>query len=109
MVSQLIQLIKRDNLFLAIRGKKNDGNRYIYSALNKGEGCILTLQVIKKNKKIIKINNPISFLNRFADLKRQNTSAKIIVITGSAGKTSLKELIKNLLKNFGKTYPHLNL
>ena len=37
-------------------------------------------------------------------LKRDNTTAKIIAITGSAGKTSLKNLIKDLLKNFGKTY-----
>ena len=97
--------IKRDNLFLAIKGEKNDGNKYVYSALNKGAGCILSTSSFKKNdKKIIKINNPISFLNRFALLKRKNTFANIIAITGSAGKTSLKVLIKNLLKHFGKTY-----
>ena len=46
----------------------------------------------------------MSFLNNFAKLKREYTSAKIIAITGSAGKTSLKNLIKELLQNFGKTY-----
>ena len=30
--------------------------------------------------------------------------AQIIAVTGSAGKTSLKNLIKDLLRNFGKTY-----
>ncbi len=97
--------MKRDNLFLAIKGKKNDGNKHIYSAINKRAGCILSTSSFKKNnKRIIKINNPISFLNRFASLKRENTFAKIIAVTGSAGKTSLKDLIKNLLKNFGKTF-----
>ena len=44
------------------------------------------------------------FLNQFAKLKREQSSAKIIAITGSTGKTSLKNLTKDLLKNFGKTY-----
>ena len=37
-------------------------------------------------------------------IKKENSSAKIIAVTGSAGKTSLKNLIQELLQNFGKTY-----
>ena len=97
--------LKQDNLFLAMKGKKNDGNKFIHQALKKGAGCILTSsKPIKYKKKIIKINSTTSFLNNFAKLKREYTSAKIIAITGSAGKTSLKNLIKELLQNFGKTY-----
>ena len=97
--------LKQDNLFLAMKGKKNDGNKFIQQALKKGAGCILTSsKPIKHKKKIIKINSTMSFLNNFAKLKREYTSAKIIAITGSAGKTSLKNLIKELLQNFGKTY-----
>ena len=44
-----------------------------------------------KNKKIIKIQNPIVFLNEFAKYKRYHSSAKIIAVTGSAGKTSFKK------------------
>ena len=97
--------IKKNNLFLAIKGKKFDGNRFVKNALKKGAGCVVTSSSIKKNnKKIIKVNEPLNFLNQFAKNKRELTSAKIIAITGSAGKTSLKNLIKNLLQNFGKTY-----
>ena len=46
----------------------------------------------------------ISFLNQFAKHKRELSTSKIIAVTGSAGKTSLKNLIKNILQNFGKTY-----
>ena len=42
-------------------------------------------------------------MNKYAKLKRDYTPAKILAITGSAGKTSLKNLIKNLLQNFGET------
>ena len=45
----------------------------------------------------------MTFLNNFASKKREKTHAKILAITGSAGKTSLKNLIKDLLQNFGET------
>ena len=51
----------------------------------------------------------LSFLKQFAKLKRQNSLAKIIAITGSAGKTSLKNLIKQLLQNFEILILHLDL
>mgnify|MGYP001249332257 FL=1 len=96
--------IKRGNLFLAIKGKKTDGNKFINVALRKGAGCIISSKVLKKNnKKIIKVKNSNSFLNNFAKLKRELSLAKIIAVTGSAGKTSLKNLIRDLLQNFGKT------
>ena len=97
--------LKKDNLFLALKGKKFDGNKFVKQALKKKAGCIVsTSNIKKKSKKIIKVNNSVFFLKQFAKLKRKNTLAKIIAITGSAGKTSLKDLIKNLLSDFGKTY-----
>jgi len=51
----------------------------------------------------IKVKNEIEFLNKYASKKREKTRAEIIAVTGSAGKTSLKNLIKDLLNNFGKT------
>ena len=97
--------IKKDNLFLAIKGKKVDGNKFVYEALKKGAGCSVSSSILTKhNKKIIKIKDPNLFLNRFAKSKREHTLAKIIAVTGSAGKTSLKNLIRDLLQNFGRTY-----
>ncbi len=99
------RLVKKNNLFLALKGKNNNGSNFINEAFKKGAACIISNSNINlKKKKIIKTKNPILFLNQFAELKRKYTSAKIIAITGSAGKTSLKNLIKNILQNFGKTH-----
>ena len=94
--------LKKNNLFFALKGKNNDGNKFIKEAFKKRSSVIVTSSK-KKKKKIIKVKNSISFLNHFAKLKREHSSAKIIAITGSAGKTSLKNLIKNIFKSFGKT------
>ncbi len=94
--------IKKNQLFLAIKGKNNDGNKFIPHAKKKGASYIISAQS-NKNKSIL-VRNPLSFLNEFAILKRENCNAKIIAITGSTGKTSLKNLLKILLENFNSTY-----
>ena len=43
-------------------------------------------------------------MKKLAFLKRNFTNAKIIAVTGSSGKTTVKDLIGNLLKNYGETY-----
>ncbi len=98
------RLIKKENLFLAIKGKRNNGNKFIKEAFKKGAACVVSDSDQKSKKRIIKVKNSISFLRSFAKFKRENSSANIISITGSAGKTSLKNLLNQLLKNFGKTY-----
>ena len=99
------RMIKKNNLFLTIKGKNNDGSKFIPDALKKGAKYIVSSKVIKKfKKKTIKVKNEIIFLNQFAKYKRKNSIAKIIAITGSAGKTSLKNLITELLQNFDSTY-----
>ena len=98
------RMLKKDNLFLTIKGKNNNGAKFVTKALKKGAKYIVSSQNIKKQKnKIIKVKNEIKFLNKYASKKREKTRAKIIAVTGSAGKTSLKNLIKDLLNNFGKT------
>tara|TARA_B100000963_G_C22601395_1_gene660396 strand:+ start:5 stop:1936 length:1932 start_codon:yes stop_codon:yes gene_type:complete len=97
--------VKKDNLFLAIKGKNNDGNKFIDIALKKGARFVATSKNSKKYKnKIIKIKNSFSFLNKFANLKRKTSRSKIIGITGSAGKTSLKNMLFELLQNKQNTF-----
>ena len=98
------RMIKKNNLFLTIKGENNDGIKFIPDALKKGAKYIISSKVFKKyRKKTVKVKNEILFLKDFAKLKREYSLAKIIAVTGSAGKTSLKNLITQLLQNFGKT------
>ncbi len=98
--------IKKGNLFIAIKGKHDDGHNYIKQANLNGASNF----VISKNfsmlpkKKVIKVDNTYNFLKKLAFLKRKYTKGKIVAVTGSSGKTSVKNLIGNLLNNYGKTY-----
>ena len=99
------RVVKKENLFLTIKGKNNDGSKFISEAIKRGASYIVSSKKFKKfKKKLIHVNNEITFLNNFALGKRTYTNAKILGITGSAGKTSLKNLVNNLLENYGKTF-----
>ena len=51
-------------------------------------------KIKKSQNKFIKVDNEIKFLRYFSSKKRENSAAEIIAITGSAGKTSLKNLTR---------------
>jgi len=102
--------MKKNNLFFAIKGKNTDGHKFVNEAIRKGAiKCVVSRKIkhVSKNK-IIKVKNTFSSLNDLARVNRNNTSAQIIGITGSVGKTTLKNLISFALKNYGKVYysPH---
>ncbi len=99
------RVVKKNNLFLTIKGKNNNGVKFIPNALKKGAQYIISSNYLKKYKnKTIKVKNEIKFLNRFASEKRKISKARVFAVTGSAGKTSLKNLLKKLLQNFGDTF-----
>ena len=98
--------VKKGNLFIAIKGPKNNGHQFISEAIKNGANfCVISEKIkILKKKKLIMCSDTRQFLNCLAVLKRKKTSSKIIAITGSSGKTTAKNLLGNILKNFGNTY-----
>ena len=98
--------IKKDNLFISIKGKNYDGHIFVKEALkNKANYCVVQKKInnLSKNK-LIRCTSTINFLNRLAILKRNNIHSKVIAITGSSGKTTLKTLLGKTLSEYGKTY-----
>jgi murE/murF fusion protein len=98
--------IKKGNLFVGIKGKNYDGNYFAKEALkNKANYCVVQKNINKLNKKkLIKYYDTIKFLNKLALLKRNHINTKVIAITGSSGKTTLKTLIGKTLNEYAKTY-----
>ena len=98
--------IKKDNFFIAIKGKNYNGHSFVKEALKKKASyCIIQKNIKKINKKrLIKCDDTIVFLNKLAALKRKSIDAKIIAVTGSSGKTTLKTLLGKTLSKHGKTY-----
>ena len=97
--------VKKNDIFFAIRGRKNDGNKFVEEALKKKASIVVVNKIKKKldYKKQIKVINSLKFLTKTSTIFRENIDAKIIAITGSCGKTTLKELLGKTLKKISKT------
>jgi murE/murF fusion protein len=96
--------IKKNDIFFAIRGKKNDGNKFIDQAFRK-KASLTIVNKINKNYNItrqIKVKDSLKFLTESSKTFRENINTKIIAITGSAGKTTLKELLGSSLSKISK-------
>ena len=96
--------IKKDDIFFAIKGKKNDGNKFVGEAFNRKASIAIVNKINKNynNKKQIKVRDTLKFLTQCSKIYRQNINTKIIAITGSCGKTTLKELLGSSLKKIYK-------
>ena len=98
--------IKKNDLFIAIKGKKKDGHNYVRAALKKGAIKSIVTKKIKNvsiNKQI-KVKNSLKALNEIGRITRDFSNSTIIGITGSSGKTSLKNFLSYSLKVFGNVY-----
>ncbi len=95
--------IDKGDVFVALAGKNNHGNNFIQIAIKKGAKYIITDQkpdLNSKNKKIIIVKNSLKFLKAISIKKRKLYNGKVIGITGSIGKTSIKENLKFFLSPY---------
>jgi len=96
--------IKKNDIFFAIKGKNKNGNFFIKEAFSKGASLAIVNKInkLKDISKQIKVENTLKALTTTSSILRENYFSKIIAITGSCGKTSLKELIGKTLKKISK-------
>ena len=97
--------IKKDDVFFAIKGKRVDGNKFISEAFKKKSSLAIVNKINKDypSSKQIKVDNTLNFLSKCSTILRENTAAKIISITGSCGKTTLKDMVGYTLGKISKT------
>ena len=84
----------KDKIFLAIKGEKFDGNNFALDCYNKGCRYFILSENIKmpEDSKVFYHNDTILFFIKLAREYRRRFDIPIIAITGSCGKTTVKEL-----------------
>ncbi len=99
--------VKPGNIFFAIKGLKDDGNKYVEEAINKGAVLIFSEDELNgnKNSKVIsfKVNGIRRLMARISGIYFNDPSAnlRLIGITGTNGKTTTSYLIKSFLEDAG--------
>ncbi|AIL64883.1 UDP-N-acetylmuramoyl-tripeptide--D-alanyl-D- alanine ligase [Rickettsiales bacterium Ac37b] len=91
------RLIKHGNIFVAFKGKETDGHLYLEDAFSKGAVAAMVEYIPESNPHhypLLLIGDNLQALRTFAAYNRDRLDTTMIAITGSAGKTSTKEMIK---------------
>ena len=95
--------IKKNDIFFGIRGKKLNGSKFANEAIKNGASLAIVDNLYgKKNIKKIKVSNVLNFFLKSSNKVRISSDIMAIAITGSAGKTSLKELLGQSLSKIDK-------
>jgi UDP-N-acetylmuramoyl-tripeptide--D-alanyl-D-alanine ligase len=100
--------LKPDETFIALRGPNRDGHAFVAAALDQGAA----LAIVDRNfppsaheEKLLRVEDTMAALNDLGRASRMRaTKAKIIAVTGSAGKTGTKEALKLALTPSGTVH-----
>lgn len=92
--------IEKGDVFFAFVGEHLDGHYFVNEAINRGASLVIVQKKMTLSKKVpmIQVQDPKVALQQLAQFLRQKYSEiPLIAITGSAGKSTTKELTYHLL------------
>ena len=114
--------IAAGDLFIAIRGDRFDGNAYVAEAVRKGASSAIVSDSALAGAEelagtpLIVVSDTIAALQLLANRVRRSSGAAVVAVTGSAGKSTTKEITATFLsaryrvfRNRGNLNNHIGL
>jgi UDP-N-acetylmuramoyl-tripeptide--D-alanyl-D-alanine ligase len=114
--------LKRGDLFVAIRGERFDGSEFAGRAIESGAAGVVVPRGWRDRAAstgaaaIVEVDDPTVALQQLAHAIRRESGTKVVAITGSAGKTTTKEVTSEFLgtryrvvRNRGNFNNHIGL
>jgi alanine racemase len=91
-----------DVLFIALRGPNHDGHRFIEQLYGSGVRLFLVDSVPHNcmdmtGAGFVRVNDTLEALHRLAQWRRESFKGKVIAVTGSTGKTIVKEWLAGVM------------
>jgi alanine racemase len=90
--------LAQNSLFIAINTPKNNGHNYVPQAIRQHIAGLIVSEIPKEACNFILVKNTLSALQTLAANHRKRYEIPVIAITGSNGKTIVKEYINHLLQ-----------
>ncbi len=102
------RIVEKGDTYIGIKGEVFNGNSFYKDAINKGAKiCILDDKSVLdggyKKAAIILVDDTIKAIQELAKYKRSLYNIPVIAITGSVGKTSVKDMVYTVLSSQYKT------
>jgi UDP-N-acetylmuramoyl-tripeptide--D-alanyl-D-alanine ligase len=102
-VSTDTRTLSAGNLFVALRGPNFDGHRYIEQAQQRGAVAATVSHVVKADLPQLEVEDTRLALGGLAAHWRHRFDIPLVAVTGSNGKTTVKEMLAAILRRCGTT------
>ena len=102
--------LKEGDLFVALKGDARDGHDFVRAAFAAKAGAALVTHKPEGDSNgevggpLLTVSNTQRGLEDLARAARARSNAKILAVTGSAGKTTTKEILRHALNGLGRTH-----
>jgi len=94
--------IQTGELFVPLRGANFDGHDFLIRAYRRGAAACLSEETIAGFPiPVIQVENTLTALGDLAAAIRQSLTVPVVAVTGSAGKTTTKEMLASILAQTG--------
>jgi len=97
-VSTDTRSIQKGELFIALKGDNFDADNFVEQAQKKGAVAALVSKQSKGSLPTIKVENVQLALAKLASAERAKSGLPLVAITGSNGKTTVKEMLASIVK-----------
>ena len=94
------------DLFVALVGENGDGHRFVAKALENGAAGALVHLAPEglENAPLLKVADTFEGLHALGRFARARFTGKLVAVTGSVGKTTVKEMLRCILSSQGATH-----
>jgi UDP-N-acetylmuramoyl-tripeptide--D-alanyl-D-alanine ligase len=89
--------ITAGDLFIALRGENYDGHEFVKTCLAQGAAAVMVQQATDTDKPQLVVKDTRLALGRLAAYWRRKFDIPLAAITGSNGKTTVKEMLASIL------------
>ena len=94
--------VKPGAVFVALKGERFDGHRFVGDALKRGAACVIVHRKLPGaafgSAAVIQVSDTLEALGDLANYRRRQFAPKVFAITGSNGKTTTKEMVAAILE-----------
>ncbi len=100
--------LEAGDIFFAVKGETHDGHDHVARAFEAGAAAAVATReragALAAFGPVFAVDDALGALERLAIASRSRSKARIVAVTGSAGKTSAKEMLRTMLCACGATH-----
>lgn len=99
--------LKKGDLFVALKGERHDGHDFVGAAFQAGAAAALVARKpagVAQDRPMLVVADTQRGLEDLARAARSRSDARVFAVTGSAGKTTTKEMLRLALGALGSTH-----